>query len=67
MHGEPEHNRNQSDNQINAAEKQKKKGRLERREPSAKKNCLPKGFPNNLNPNNNPKLRNPTLKEKPIQ
>jgi hypothetical protein len=33
MHGEPEHERNQSDNQINVAEEQKKKkkGRLERR------------------------------------
>jgi hypothetical protein len=46
MHGEPKHDRNQSDNQINAAEKQKK-GRLERRKPSAKKSCLPKGFPKN--------------------
>jgi hypothetical protein len=47
MHGETEHERNQSDNQINVAENQKKKGRLERREPSAKKSCLTKGFPKN--------------------
>jgi len=33
MDGEPEHEKNQSDNQINVAEeqKEKKKGRLERR------------------------------------
>jgi hypothetical protein len=42
-----EHKRNQSNNQINVAENQKKKGRLERREPSAKKYCLPKRFPKN--------------------
>jgi hypothetical protein len=44
-----------------------KKGRLERREPSAKKHCLPKGFPKNEIPNNNPRLRNSTLNPKPIQ
>jgi hypothetical protein len=47
MHGEPEHDRNQSHNQIKVAKNQKKKGRLERREPSAKKHCLRKGFPKN--------------------
>jgi len=49
MHGEPKHKRNQSDNQINVAEEQKKKkkGRLKRRLTSAKKYCLPKGFPKN--------------------
>jgi hypothetical protein len=47
MHKEPKHERNQSNNQINVAENQKKKGRLERREASAKKHCLPKGFPKN--------------------
>jgi hypothetical protein len=47
MHGEPEHDRNQSNNQIKVAKNQKKKGRLERRKTSAKKHCLPKGFPKN--------------------
>jgi hypothetical protein len=49
MDREPEHERNQSDNQLNVAEnqKKKKKGRLERRETSAKKYCLPEGFPKN--------------------
>jgi hypothetical protein len=37
MHGEPEHNRNQSDNQINAAKKQTKK-----REDSKEENLQPR-------------------------
>ena len=48
------YDRNQSDQQINVAKNQKKKGRLDRRKPSAKKHCLPKGFPKNKNPNNKP-------------
>jgi hypothetical protein len=47
MHGEPEQDRNQSNNQINVAKNQKKKRKLKRREPSAKKHCLPKRFPKN--------------------
>jgi hypothetical protein len=43
------------------------KGRLERRKPSANKHCLPNGFLKYLNPNNNPKLRNRTLKRRPVQ
>jgi hypothetical protein len=46
MHGEPKYERNQSNNQINVAKNQKKKkGRLERSEPSAKKHGFPKEFP----------------------
>jgi hypothetical protein len=47
MHGEPEHDRNQSNNKYMQPQNKRKKGRLERREPSAKKHCLPKGFPKN--------------------
>ncbi len=54
-----------SNNQIDVAKKEKKKVRLERREPSAKKNCHPKGIPKNLNPNNKPVPssinKNPTI------
>jgi hypothetical protein len=60
MHGEPEHDRNQSNNQINVAKNQKKKGRLGRRESSAKKHCLPKGFPKNNNPNNKSQTKKPS-------
>jgi hypothetical protein len=66
MHGEPKYKSNQSDNKINVAKN--KKGRLQKREPSAKKHCLPKKNSKELKSKQQiPNYETQLLKRKPIQ
>jgi len=52
MHGEPEHDRNESNNQINVAKKQRKREDSKEENLQPRKTVFQKDFQSTNNPNN---------------